>query len=71
MMVIIKALLELSEDLEKFGVFPKEMAVYSEIIPSFEKIWKDANENVTFSARFTLNIILIIIKFNFSIYTGV
>lgn len=49
--VIIKALLTTNEDLKKFSVFPRERLIYEDVLSSFEKIWRDAGEEVSFGPK--------------------
>ncbi|XP_053660980.1 uncharacterized protein LOC128709968 [Anopheles marshallii] len=52
--LIVKALprLGLSEEMiSALNVFPKEMAVYTEILPAFEQLYRDQGVEVTFGPR--------------------
>lgn len=40
--VIIKVLLTTMKEMKEFAVFEREILMYQDVIPSLEKIWKDA-----------------------------
>lgn len=51
---IVKALMyadQFKELVDGFSAFPKEIEMLSNILPAFEKIWKDVGEEVNFGPK--------------------
>lgn len=49
--VIIKALLTTIKEIKEFSVFPRERLIYEDVLSSFEQIWLEADEEISFGPK--------------------